>query len=82
MAPRARTSSLEAWKLVNAILLQFSDVTGPADATKGLVSIFDIFVYVDQTLQGANILATSNEHQQYQTFAPDWFKGSPVQTEG
>jgi len=31
-----------------------ADVTGPADATKGLVSIFDIFVYVDQTLQGAN----------------------------
>lgn len=56
-------------------------MTGPADATKGLVSIFDIFGYFDQTLQGADILATSNEHQRHKVFIPDWFKGHPVPTE-
>ncbi|KAL8770430.1 MAG: hypothetical protein Q9209_003856 [Squamulea sp. 1 TL-2023] len=58
-----------------------SYVTGPVDATKGIVSIFDIFGYFDQTLQGADILATSNEHQQHKIFIPDWFKGNPVPTE-
>ncbi|KAL8790928.1 MAG: hypothetical protein Q9213_000353 [Squamulea squamosa] len=56
-------------------------VTGPTDATKGIVSIFDIFGYFDQTLQGADILATSDEHQQYKVFIPDWFEGKPVPSE-
>lgn len=46
-------------------------MTGPADATKGLVFTYDIFGYFDQTLQGADILATSNEHQNYKVFIPD-----------
>ncbi|KAK5991030.1 putative AIM2 family protein C30D10.14 [Cladobotryum mycophilum] len=40
-------------------------VTGPANATKAIVVIFDIFGYFDQTLQGADILAHSDKHQQY-----------------
>jgi hypothetical protein len=51
-------------------------VTGPADATKGIVLIYDIFGYFDQTVQGADILATSH-HQKYKVFIPDWFKGEP-----
>ena len=58
-----------------------ADVTGPTDASKGLVSIFDIFGYFDQTLQGADILATSNEHQKHKIFVPDWFRGNPASTE-
>ncbi|KAI1117988.1 alpha/beta-hydrolase [Nemania sp. NC0429] len=52
-------------------------VTGPADATKGLVSVFDIFGYFSQTLQGADILATSDSQQKYKLFMPDWFNGKP-----
>ncbi|KAI1181233.1 alpha/beta-hydrolase [Nemania sp. FL0916] len=53
-------------------------VTGPADATKGVVTIFDIFGYYPQTLQGADILATSGC---YKVFIPDWFKGEPASLE-
>ncbi|KAK1768702.1 Alpha/Beta hydrolase protein [Phialemonium atrogriseum] len=52
-------------------------VTGPSDATKGIVAIYDIFGYFEQTLQGADILATSDDHTKYKVFIPDWFKGSP-----
>ncbi|KAK4162457.1 Alpha/Beta hydrolase protein [Cladorrhinum sp. PSN259] len=55
-------------------------VTGPADATKGIVLIYDIFGYFDQTLQGADILATSH-HEKYKVFIPDWFKGEPCPIE-
>jgi hypothetical protein len=55
-------------------------VTGPAEATKGIVVIYDIFGYFDQTLQGADILATSH-HQKYKVFIPDWFKGEPCPIE-
>ncbi|KAJ2967648.1 hypothetical protein NQ176_g9558 [Zarea fungicola] len=51
-------------------------VTGPADATVGIVSIFDIFGFVDQTVQGADILSA-----QYKVFIPDWFDGNPCPTE-
>ncbi|KAL2269569.1 hypothetical protein VTJ83DRAFT_1753 [Remersonia thermophila] len=54
--------------------------TGPSDATKGLVVIYDIFGYFDQTVQGADILATSHA-QKYQVFIPDWFKGEPCPIE-
>lgn len=37
----------------------------------------DIFGFFDQTIQGADILATSNE-QKYRVFMPDFFEGSPV----
>lgn len=51
--------------------------TGPADATKGIISIYDIFGYFPQTLQGADILATSDDAQKYRVFIPDWFEGAP-----
>ncbi|KAI1806920.1 Alpha/Beta hydrolase protein [Daldinia bambusicola] len=58
-----------------------SYVTGPKDATKGIVTIFDIFGYYPQTLQGADILATSDHAQQYRVFIPDWFAGEPAPLE-
>jgi dienelactone hydrolase len=56
-------------------------VTGPADATKAIVVIYDIFGYFDQTLQGADILAHSGEGQKYKVFIPDWFHGKPCPIE-
>ncbi|KAK3354743.1 Alpha/Beta hydrolase protein [Neurospora tetraspora] len=55
-------------------------VTGPDDATKGIVVIYDIFGYFDQTIQGADILATSDDTK-YKVFMPDWFKGEPCPIE-
>ena len=57
------------------------DVTGPSDAQKGIIAIYDIFGYFDQTLQGADILATSDDHTKYKVFIPDWFKGEPCPIE-
>ncbi|TRX92181.1 hypothetical protein FHL15_007048 [Xylaria flabelliformis] len=51
------------------------NVTGSTDALKGLVSVFDIFGYADQTIQGADILAIGDSQQKYQVFMPDWFDG-------
>ncbi|KAA8636229.1 hypothetical protein SMACR_05023 [Sordaria macrospora] len=56
-------------------------VTGPDEATKGIVVIYDIFGYFDQTVQGADILATSDDHTKYKVFMPDWFKGEPCPIE-
>ncbi|KAI1456329.1 Alpha/Beta hydrolase protein [Annulohypoxylon moriforme] len=56
-------------------------VTGPADAEKGIIVIYDIFGYFDQTLQGADILATGRKSQQHKVFIPDWFKGKPCPIE-
>ncbi|KAH8654700.1 dienelactone hydrolase family protein [Ilyonectria robusta] len=53
-----------------------SYVTGPADAKKGILAIYDIFGYFPQSIQGADILAT-NHKQQYRVLIPDWFEGSP-----
>lgn len=55
-------------------------MTGPADATKGIVVIYDIFGYFDQTVQGADILATSHA-EKYRVFIPDWFHGEPCPIE-
>lgn len=52
-------------------------VTGPQNATKGIIDIFDIFGFFPQTLQGADILATSDSKNQYKVFIPDWFAGEP-----
>lgn len=52
-------------------------VTGPADATKAILYIYDIFGYFPQSIQGADILSTSDDHTKYQVFMPDWFEGSP-----
>lgn len=46
-------------------------MTGPDSAEKGILSIYDIFGYFDQTIQGADILATSGT-QKYKVFMPDW----------
>ncbi|OAA63606.1 dienelactone hydrolase family protein [Niveomyces insectorum RCEF 264] len=54
---------------------------GPDDATKGIVVVFDIFGYKDQTLQGADILATSDNENKYKVFMPDWFDGAPLPLE-
>ncbi|KFA47864.1 hypothetical protein S40293_06456 [Stachybotrys chartarum IBT 40293] len=56
-------------------------VTGPAEAKKAIVVIYDIFGYFEQTLQGADILAYSDHHQPYKVFMPDWFKGKPCPIE-
>ncbi|KAH8908174.1 alpha/beta-hydrolase [Coniochaeta sp. PMI_546] len=56
-------------------------VTGPADATKGIFVVPDIFGYFDQTLQGADILATSDKHTKYRVFIPDMLNGDPCPIE-
>ncbi|KAF4621529.1 hypothetical protein G7Y89_g14546 [Cudoniella acicularis] len=53
-------------------------VTGPADATKALLYIYDIFGYFPQSLQGADILATAGKEHNYQVFMPDWLEGNPA----
>jgi hypothetical protein len=57
------------------------DVTGPEDATKGILFIMDIFGFTPQTLQGADILAHSDKHNKYKVFISDWFKGEPCPIE-
>ncbi|KAK8104124.1 uncharacterized protein PG998_011157, partial [Apiospora kogelbergensis] len=56
-------------------------VTGPKDASKGVLIIYDIFGYFPQTLQGADILSSSDDHQKYKVVMPDWFKGEPCPIE-
>lgn len=55
-----------------------SDHTGPSDAKHAILIIYDIFGFFPQTLQGADILATSDDHRKYQVFMPDWFEGHPA----
>ncbi|KAI9851029.1 MAG: hypothetical protein M1838_004640 [Thelocarpon superellum] len=54
-------------------------VTGPAEAKKAILFVYDIFGYCDQTLQGADILAYSNTESPYRVYVPDWFEGQPAQ---
>ncbi|KAG6016616.1 hypothetical protein E4U43_003440 [Claviceps pusilla] len=56
-------------------------VTGPSDATKAIVVIYDIFGYFEQTLQGVDILAHSDAENKYKVLIPDWFEGSPASIE-
>lgn len=56
-------------------------VTGPADATKAIIVIYDIFGYFEQTLQGADILANSGSEHKYKVLIPDWFQGNPAAIE-
>ncbi|KAI1437832.1 alpha/beta-hydrolase [Xylaria sp. CBS 124048] len=58
-----------------------SYVAGPASATKGVVVVYDIFGYYPQTLQGADIMATSDHATNYKILMPDWFKGNPCPLE-
>ncbi|OGE47839.1 hypothetical protein PENARI_c036G09081 [Penicillium arizonense] len=52
-------------------------VTGPESASKAILVVYDIFGFFDQTIQGADILATSTD-QKYRVFMPDFFEGSPA----
>lgn len=84
-APRARTTTSTTSKpvrarhsapssvcwLIRPPLLQ--DATGPDDATRGIVVVYDIFGYFDQTIQGADILANSDAHHKYKVVMPDWY---------
>ncbi|KAI1190199.1 dienelactone hydrolase [Nemania serpens] len=56
-------------------------VTGPPDADKAILAAYDIFGFFPQTLQGADIVATSDAGQSYQVFMPDFFNGSPAKME-
>ncbi|KOS20897.1 putative AIM2 family protein [Escovopsis weberi] len=57
-------------------------VTGPRDARKAIVAVFDIFGFFEQTLQGADILANGDGgDRQYQVYMPDWFEGKPCPIE-
>lgn len=53
-------------------------VTGPSTASKAIFFIYDIFGYFPQTIQGADILSTSDKDHQYQVFIPDFFEGKPA----
>ncbi|KUI57628.1 hypothetical protein VP1G_04978 [Cytospora mali] len=54
-------------------------VTGPVkEASKGILVIMDIFGFFDQTVQGADILATADHKNQYAVFMPDAFDGEPL----
>jgi dienelactone hydrolase len=53
------------------------DTTGPKDAKQGILVVYDIFGFFNQTLQGADILAYTDD-QKYQVFMPDFFEGSPA----
>lgn len=62
------------------------DITGSQSSTHALLILYDIFGYYPQTLQGADILASSNtsdpdsgsEHPSYLVIMPDFFNGSPA----
>ncbi|KAI1340507.1 putative hydrolase [Xylariaceae sp. FL0016] len=56
-------------------------VTGPIDASKAILSVYDIFGFYPQTLQGADILAESDADRKYQVFMPDFFEGNPAELE-
>ena len=60
-------------------------MTGPEDATKGIIDIYDIFGFAPQTTQGADLLSA---HTGAIVLLPDFFKGEkldpsllPVDTE-
>ncbi|KAH8717069.1 hypothetical protein GQ44DRAFT_712818 [Phaeosphaeriaceae sp. PMI808] len=52
--------------------------TGPKDSKQGILAVYDIFGFFNQTLQGADILAYTDKERQYQVFMPDFFEGSPA----
>ncbi|KAK2626477.1 hypothetical protein QTJ16_003652 [Diplocarpon rosae] len=53
-------------------------VTGPSNASKALLFIYDIFGYFPQSIQGADILATADKDHSYQVFMPDFLEGKPA----
>lgn len=53
----------------------YVDTTGPSSAKEAILIIYDIFGFAEQTLQGVDILAHSDESHQYQVFMPDFLEG-------
>jgi len=53
-------------------------ITGPSSATTGILSVYDIFGFFPQTIQGADILAHADKEHQYRVFMPDFFEGEPA----
>jgi dienelactone hydrolase len=51
-------------------------VTGPKDADKAILVLYDIFGFKNQILQGADLLAWSDKDSTYQVFMPDFFQES------
>ncbi|KAI1402237.1 alpha/beta-hydrolase [Hypoxylon fuscum] len=56
-------------------------VTGPADSDKAILSVYDIFGFFPQTIQGADILANGDAERKYQVYIPDLFEGNPARIE-
>lgn len=52
--------------------------TGSKDAKLGILVVYDIFGFFNQTLQGADILAYTDKDRQYQVFMPDFLEGNPA----
>jgi dienelactone hydrolase len=50
--------------------------TGPSDATRAILLIYDIFGLANQTLQGADILAKLTDSL---VLVPDFFHGQPLE---
>ncbi|KAI9880960.1 MAG: hypothetical protein M1830_009454 [Pleopsidium flavum] len=53
--------------------------TGPSSAKDAILIIYDLFGFCDQTLQGADILAHSDQEHQYRVFVPDFFYGKSAE---
>ncbi len=53
------------------ILTNYVDVTGPADATKAIITVYDIFGASSQTLQGADLISAAVGSL---VLIPDWFE--------
>lgn len=52
-------------------------MTGPSTAKHAIFVVYDIFGYFPQTIQGADVMSTSDEDHTYQVFMPDFFEGNP-----
>lgn len=64
-------------QILTFVLNIYTDATGPSDAKLGILVVYDIFGFFNQTLQGADILAHTDD-QKYQVFMPDFFEGKPA----
>ncbi|KAI1439576.1 alpha/beta-hydrolase [Annulohypoxylon stygium] len=56
-------------------------VTGPENSDAAILSVYDIFGFFPQTIQGADILANGNAEKKYQVYMPDFFEGNPAKIE-
>lgn len=49
----------------NSVLIDKTDITGDKDAKTAVMIIFDIFGFVPQIIQGADIIAAGGNHLVY-----------------